>query len=75
MKLNPNTLISGLNKVISFIAEMRNKNSDAHGVGKRRVAIHDYHARLAFNSAATVADFILSVLDATVNARSKSEVV
>lgn len=59
-----NTLISGLNKVISSIAEMRNKNSDAHGVGERRVTIRDYHARLVVNSAATVADFILSVFDA-----------
>lgn len=70
-----NTLISGLNKVISSIAEMRNKNSDAHGVGERRVAICDYHARLAVNSAATVADFILSVFDASVGTQSKSGVV
>ena len=70
-----NTLISGLNKVIGSIAEMRNKNSDAHGVGERRVAIRDYHARLAVNSAATVADFILSVFDAAVGTQLESEVV
>ncbi len=63
MDLRVRTLISGLNKIVSSISEMRNKNSDAHGVGERRVAIRDYHARLAVNSSATVADFILSVAD------------
>lgn len=63
MDVRVRTLISGLNKVISAITEMRNNNSDAHGVGERRVAIRDYHARLAVNAAATVADFILSVAE------------
>ena len=41
--------------------EMRNKDSDAHGVGANRIAIEDFHARLFVNSAVTMADFILSV--------------
>jgi len=40
---------------------MRNKDSDAHGVGARRIEIRDYHARLMVNSAAAMADFVLSV--------------
>lgn len=40
---------------------MRNKNSDSHGVGDRRLTIDKHHARLAVNSATTMADFILSV--------------
>ena len=28
-----NTLLSGLEKIVSAIAEMRNKSSDSHGVG------------------------------------------
>ena len=55
------TLLSGLSKIVTAIAEMRNKDSDAHGVGSTRIDIHEYHARLFVNSAMLVADFILSV--------------
>ena len=56
-----NTLLSGLNSIVSAISEMRNKDSDAHGVGSNRIAIDEHHARLFVNSAMTMADFILSV--------------
>ena len=56
-----NTLLSGLEKIISAIAEMRNKESDSHGVGSKRIGIADYHTRLFVNSAIAMADFILSV--------------
>lgn len=56
-----NGLLAGLEKIISAIAEMRNKNSDSHGVGAKRINISDYHARLFVNSSMTVADFILAV--------------
>lgn len=56
-----NGLLSGLEKILSAIAEMRNKGSDSHGVGAKRINIDDYHARLFVNSAMTMADFILSV--------------
>lgn len=56
-----NGLLSGLEKILSAIAEMRNKGSDSHGVGAKRINIADYHARLFVNSAMTMADFILSV--------------
>ena len=58
-----NTLLSGLNKIISAIAEMRNENSDSHGVGSRRIAIEEHHARLILNSASTLADFFLAVVE------------
>ena len=54
-----NELLSGLEKIIDAIAEMRNKNSDAHGVGQKRINISEHHARLFVNSAMTLADFIL----------------
>lgn len=57
-----NTLLSGLNSIVSAIAEMRNKDSDAHGVGANRIAIDEHHARLFVNSSMTMADFILSVV-------------
>lgn len=56
-----NTLLSGLNSIVSAIAEMRNKDSDAHGVGASRIAIDEHHALLFVNSAMTMADFILFV--------------
>lgn len=54
-------LITGLNTLVSAIAEMRNKDSDAHGVGAKRINIDEHHARLFVNAAMTMADFILSV--------------
>lgn len=56
-----NTLLSGLEKIVSSIAEMRNANSDAHGVGNRRLNIAEHHARLLVNSAMTMAEFVLSI--------------
>lgn len=56
-----NTLLSGLEKIVSAISEMRNKDSDAHGVGANRIAIDEHHARLFVNTAIAMADFILSV--------------
>lgn len=56
-----NTLLSGLEKILTSIAEMRNIGSDSHGVGSRRINIEEHHARLLVNSAMTMADFILAV--------------
>ncbi len=56
-----NSLLSGLEKILVAIAQMRNEGSDAHGVGQRRIRIAEYHARLFINSAMTMADFVLSV--------------
>lgn len=56
-----NTLLSGLNNIVTGIAEMRNIEGDAHGAGNKRMGVSDYHARLCLNAATTVADFILSM--------------
>jgi hypothetical protein len=56
-----NSLLSGLEKILTAIKEMRNEASDSHGVGNRRIDLKDYHTRLFVNSAITMADFILSV--------------
>lgn len=55
-----NMLESGLEKIASSISEMRNKDSDAHGVGAVRINIDEHHAWLFVNAAMTMADFILS---------------
>ena len=56
------TLISGLNSIVSAIAEMRNKDSDAHGVGSSRIDIEKHHAMLFVNEAVSMSDFILAVV-------------
>ena len=56
-----NRLLSGLENIVSAVSEMRNKSSDSHGVGKKRLTIDKHHARLAVNAATIMADFILSV--------------
>ena len=58
-----NKLLSGLEKILTGIGEMRNINSDAHGVGSSRVNIDKHHAMLFVNSANTMAEFILSVVE------------
>lgn len=62
-----NTLLSGLEKIITSITEMRNANSDSHGVGNKRLAINDYHARLLVNASVMMSDFILSVYNNDAN--------
>ena len=56
-----NGLLSGLEKILSAIGEMRNKGSDSHGVGANRISISKHHARLFVNSTMTMADFVLAV--------------
>lgn len=58
-----NGVLSGLEKILSAIAEMRNTASDSHGVGLKRIRLSDYHARLFVNSSATMAEFILAVAE------------
>ena len=54
-------MLSGLEKIVPSIAEMRNANSDAHGVGSRRIIIRECEARLVMNSAITFCEYMISV--------------
>lgn len=56
-----NSLLSGLEKIVQSIAEMRNVNSDSHGVGSSRIAIKESEARLVMNSAVTFCEYILDI--------------
>ncbi len=56
-----NTLLSGLSSIVTAISDMRNSNSDSHGVGSARISIDNHHALLVLNSAMAMSDFILSV--------------
>lgn len=55
-------LLSGLETIIDSIAEMRNANSDSHGVGDKRIKIERHHAILFYNSGVALAEFLLSVM-------------
>ena len=56
-----NSLLSGLEKIVQSVAEMRNINSDSHGVGRSRIAIKESEARLVMNSAVTFSEYILDI--------------
>lgn len=58
-----NSLLNGLEKIVQSVAEMRNANSDAHGVGSKRIAIRECEARLVMNSAITFCEYIISIHD------------
>ena len=57
-----NNLLSGFEKIITSISNMRDENSDSHGVGDKRINIEKHHAKLFANSSITMADFLLSVI-------------
>ena len=56
-----NSLLSGLEKIVQSVGEMRNINSDSHGVGRNRIAIKESEARLVMNSAVTFSEYILDI--------------
>ena len=56
-----NELLSGLEKILKAVSEMRNAQSDAHGVGRKRLRVAEHHARLFVNASLIMAEFILSV--------------
>lgn len=58
-----NMMLSGLEKIIQSIAEMRNAQSDAHGAGKNRVSIRKHEAQLTANCAITFSEYIFSVFE------------
>ena len=58
-----NMLLSGFEKIITSIAQMRDKNSDAHGAGNKRINIEEHHAVLYANSAITISNFLLAVIE------------
>lgn len=64
-----NSMVSGLDKIIQAIVEMRNSNSDAHGAGIKRINIKEPEARLVMNSAMTICEYIISVYDRNSNAK------
>ncbi len=54
-----NGLLSDLEKIVQNIGDMRNINSDAHGVGSGRIKIREKEARLIMNSAILFCEYML----------------
>lgn len=58
-----NNLLSGFEKIITSISNMRDENSDSHGAGDKRINIKKYHAVLFANASIAMSDFLLSVIN------------
>jgi hypothetical protein len=56
-------MLSGLEKIVSAISNMRNTNSDAHGVGSARIAIKEREARLIMNTSMTMCEYLLDIFE------------
>ncbi len=56
-----NCLLGSLETIVQSIAEMRNINSDAHGVGNKRIEIHEREAQLVLSSAIIFCEYMISI--------------
>ena len=56
-----NGLLGGLEKIVNAVAEMRNNDSDAHGVGNGRISIRECEAQLVMNSSISFCEYYLGV--------------
>lgn len=58
-----NSLLSGLEVIVTSISEIRNLESDSHGKGNKRYGIDDHHAILVVNASTILAEFILAIIE------------
>lgn len=57
-----NNLLSGVNKIIDSISQMRNNSSDSHGLGMKRINIEKHHAQLYLNASIVISEFFLAIV-------------
>lgn len=55
-----NSMLGGLEKIVTAVAEMRNSDSDAHGAGSRRIEIREHEAKLVMDSTITFCEYYLA---------------
>ena len=55
-----NELLGGLEKIVNSIASMRNTDSDAHGVGQKRININVREARLIMNCSMAFCEYLVT---------------
>lgn len=60
-ELNSKRLIGALETIINSIAELRNNNSDSHGVGSRRIEININTAKLVRDSTRVLCNYLLDI--------------
>ena len=60
---NINNLISGLNKIVESICNIRDFGSDSHGKGSKRYKIEKHHALLVANSSITLSNFLITIIE------------
>jgi hypothetical protein len=65
-------IISGIYSIVDGVGALRTHASSAHGQGRKAYKIEPRHARLAINSAHTVAAFILETWDKKKTAKTES---
>ncbi len=58
-----NSLLSGLETILTSISEIRNLEGDSHGKGSKRIGIEEHHATLVVNAATIFAEFMLSIVE------------
>ena len=65
MDIRLKTLLSGFEKILTAISQMRDKNSDSHGVGDKRIELNESIAELFVNSSVTFSNFLIYIIEAT----------
>ena len=59
------TLLSGLEKILTAISQMRDRNSDSHGIGNKRFQLNEPIAELFINTSATFSNFLIYIIETT----------
>ena len=62
MDIRIKTLLSGFEKILTAISQMRDKNSDSHGVGDKRLELNESIAELFVNSSITFSNFLMILI-------------
>ena len=65
MDIRIKMLLSGFEKILTAISQMRDKNSDSHGVGDKRLELNESIAELFVNSSVTFSNFLIYIIEAT----------
>ena len=65
MDIRIKTLLSGFEKILTAISQMRDKNSDSHGVGDKRLELNESIAELFVNSSVTFSNFLIYIIEET----------
>ena len=63
MDIRIKTLLSGFEKILTAISQMRDKNSDSHGAGDKRLELNESVAELFVNSSLTFSNFLIYIID------------